>query len=305
MSDSNNSNEKELVFIDDNGTIHKMDNLSILWQNFTGTDGTKRFPRPWEFNEDGTVKTEGAKLVISYLNGDPTRPVITGCIENLGAQQNFHPSAGTNMEVSNREIDNNHNEDFKVSRSVSPNGDVTIELENLKDKAIQYHVNVKGGNSKVYINSEGNTYIGNNHNQIQFEGNKIFIGSRDYSDKAKEVGINAERIILGNSTFYHPDIKTDIETKNVPFPYTTEKFDDFYAIPDNTKHQWAVLGETLVHLMKKMIEIWGSAKYQGGSTICTVSWDDYDTMKTQVYDLLPSILSSSVSLINKLNDPIV
>jgi hypothetical protein len=257
----------------------------------------------WEFNDDGTVNTEGAKLVISYLNNDYTKPIIVGCLENVAAQHTFHPVMGSNLEVSNREVDNNHNEDFRVTRTVSPEGDMIIELENLNDRPIKYHLNVKGGNAEVYINSEGNTYIGNNNNQIQFDGDKIFIGSRLYADKASEVGINSKRIILGNSNFYHPDIKTDFEI--LKKPYNSDQFKDKYeelGRETNIKHQWAVLGETLVHLMANMIEIWYNTKYQGGNTICTVSFADKQDMIDKVYNKLPFVLSSNVSIIKKPED---
>jgi hypothetical protein len=298
-----NESDYQLILLDDNGTAYTEDQISFLWQNFTGKDGTKRLPKIWEFNDDGTVKTEGAKLVISYLNNDYTKPIIVGCLENVAAQHTFHPVMGSNLEVSNREVDNNHNDDFRVTRTVSPEGDMIIELENLNDRPIKYHLNVKGGNAEVYINSEGNTYIGNNKNQIQFDGDKIFIGSRLYEGKASEVGINSKRIILGNSNFYHPDIKTDFEKLNLS--YNTDKFEGQYNTlgdPDSIKFQGAVLGETLVHLLANLITIWADTKYQGGSTICTVSEFDKNKMMQKVYDILPSILSSNVSLVKKNED---
>jgi len=297
--------QETLVLLDDNGTAYSEDQLSFMWQNFTGADGKKRLPKIWEFNDDGTVKTEGAKLVFGYLNNDYQRPIITGCLENLGAQHTLNPAFNSSIEVPNREVDNNYNDDFKVTRTVSPEGDMIIELENLNDKAVKYHLNVKGGKSEVYINSEGNTYIGNDKNQIQFDGDKIFIGSRSFAGKAKEVGINAERIILGNSSFYFPEIKTDAQLNNLTNESYTSYFTDAADLGSKPKiqHQWAVLGETLVHLLGKMIEIWYNTKYQGGSTICTVSFDDKQKMIRDVYTKLPFVLSSNISLVNKDRDP--
>ena len=181
-----------------------------------------------------------------------------------------------------------------------------IELENLNDKPIKYHLNVKGGNAEVYINSEGNTYIGNNNNQIQFDGDKVFIGSRLYAGKAKEVGINAERVILGNSTFYNPKLGEKESEVDFPIYEYTEASDFPSSLADKQnppQHQWAVMGETLVYLIAKLIEIWKNTKYQGGSTICTVSEIDKISMYEDVYAKLPLILSQNVSLVNKPGDP--
>jgi hypothetical protein len=191
-----------------------------------------------------------------------------------------------------------------VTRTVSPEGDMIIELENLNDKPIKYHLNVKGGNAEVYINSEGNTYIGNNNNQIQFDGDKIFIGSRLYAGKAKEVGINAERIILGNSNFYYPEIKTEIQKIVGNAQYSIDDFStNDYRNPDKIQHQWAVMGETLVHLLKTLIEYWRDTKYVSGNTVCKVSEFDKTNMTTDVLNKLHLILSSNVSLINRKEDP--
>ncbi|RPI19715.1 MAG: hypothetical protein EHM58_00485 [Ignavibacteriae bacterium] len=305
---SNESN-KQLVLIDDNGNIYTEDQLNIQWQNFSGKDGAKRFPKAWEFDEDGKVITEGAKLIISHLNGDPTKPIITGCHESLSSQQNFHPAMNSGFEAANREVDNNFNDEFKITRNITPQGDMIIELERKEDKPIKYHLNVRGKNAEVYINSEGNAYIGNDSNQIRFDGDKIFIGSREYAGKAKEVGINAERIILGNSTFYNPklsDIPTDAKEHGIEKPFHTDDFKDegqFSSDESAIKHQWAVMGETLVHLLANLIDIWQNTKYQGGSTICTVSADDKIKMNTDVYEKLHLVLSSNVSIVNQPKDP--
>jgi hypothetical protein len=304
--------ENSIMLLDDNGVAYTEEQISFQWSNFTGTDGTKRLPKIWEFDDNGSVITEGAKLVIGFINNDYQKPIITGCLENLAAQNTFQPAAGTNLEVSNREIDNNHNENFRVTRTVSPDGDMIIELENLNDKPIRYYLNVKGSKSDIYINSEGNTYIGNDYNHIQFDKDKIFIGSKDLAGKAKEVGINAERVILGNSTFYNPKLggqqNAGIDFLNNPdtliseFPATLAPTFPEEGSLHKVQHQWAVMGETLVYLLKRMIDIWKGAMYQGDS-ICWVSEDDQRTMERDVYNKLPLILSSCVSLINRPEDP--
>jgi hypothetical protein len=112
---------------------------------------------------------------------------------------------------------------------------------------------------------------------------------------------------LGNSTFYHPKLSEKGSEVDFPIYVYTEVTDFPSSLADEEnppQHQWAVMGETLVYLLKELIGYWMNTKYMSGNTVCKVAADDAINMKNFVLNKLPLILSSNVSIVNKKEDPI-
>jgi hypothetical protein len=301
-TESQSENRTVFYLQDQNNNIYPLSLVNMLWSSFTSSDGKKRLPKFFENDEKGNTIKEGSIVVLTFLNKDYLKPLVLGCLESFGGQHNIEHYMNSSFDYMDTEVDINKNEEFTIRRTVSAKGDVFIEIENNNDKGINYHINVKGENSQIFLNSGGDFIAGSDHNKIHIIDDKIFIGSDEYLDKAKETGINSEKIWLGTSTFYDDELKMDNDSAGNEISGDTAIENFISANLNNAQRQPSVLGAAVVFLVRELVDIWSETKYQSGNTICLVSAEDKQKMITRVRNKIPKILSKVVSLIKNKDD---
>jgi hypothetical protein len=302
---SGSGSQDIFYLLDDMNTMHPLTKVNINWQNFTSSDGVKRFPRFYEKDENGNIIKEGATLTIAFLNNDLEKPVIMGCLESLGGQNRYELNMNSDFDFANREEDSNLNEDFEIRRNVSETGSVTIAMKAKSKVKTTYRLSFEnfGELPEMIIDTNGDLFLCNGENSIQLIKDRIFIGSGDYKGKAKEIGLNGERIIIGNSTFLKPTVSNtdklfidkggnnqELSASSPVSQFNAEQL-------NNPKHQWGVNGHALVRALVEFFDLWAATKYQSGNTICQVSIEDKNKMQ-ELRNKLPKLLNKVASFYN-------
>lgn len=124
--------------------FHEMSHTSFLWGVNNQLEGRKKFPRPFIYEEsDGKLQliSQGDKVMISYVEGNWHKPLITGSIESLGIvnQKKFLRLDGDNLDRQPERYENEYyiyefendgrgNLNLKVEAKEEGEGNINIEL---------------------------------------------------------------------------------------------------------------------------------------------------------------------------------
>jgi hypothetical protein len=81
------------LFLESNrGNRWTLDFVSILqgtWGSIDNSEGVTKLPRPREYDKDGKVVVEGDRVVIDFLEGDPSMPIVRGGVRGVRTNDFF------------------------------------------------------------------------------------------------------------------------------------------------------------------------------------------------------------------------
>lgn len=267
---------KEMFLYDNNRNAYPLHTVTVLSAQFSRSEGEIDFPKPFRVKPDGTIIETGAKVLIIFPMGK-TNPVVLGCLNRLGSQNQNAPGLQLG-------IDNLRRKKKKTINDESAYGKVQ-DGEGIQQTLVDssYSVDVVGGNigmrSDTVSTLEGKQYTNLLGKTVEIGGNTERI--TDYptdniKNKADVINLYGKKIILGHSNTRGADIKVDK-------PDTIAK-----PVLQNS-----VMGITLKAILDAFVSEVINAKYTGSGIIKMIPTSQA-TLRVNVKRKLDKILSKVV-----------
>jgi len=241
---------KETVLADNERNIYPMHTVSVLTSQFSRHEGSIDFPKPFRVKPDGTILETGAKVLIIFPMGK-SNPVVLGCLNRLGSQNENSPGLQIDADNLNRKKRITANDDYSYE-SIEDIDGVQKQLT-----GGSYSVGVTGGNASMRADTnttiEGKTELALLGKTVEIGGNlerPVEPPDDLHKNKAEEIFLYGKKIILGHSNARGEEIKEDKK-----------------GTIKNPVLQPTVMGTALEALLEILVDELINAKYTGSGII--------------------------------------